>query len=202
MLKVTPYLGVLALIACVGGIWYPRLGYLVPVVFLAILISSPFRGRWFCGNLCPWGSFNDFFVSRITRGRPLPPVLSSMALRVPIFVLMMGFMMYRLLTIGGLVDQIGMVFVTMCTMNMAASLLLGTAISPRAWCNICPMGTAGRLLGYGKYKLKLDKAVCIDCGKCLKVCPMQLEVNRIVDQPDCLKCGRCVEACPKGALQF
>ena len=46
----------------------------------------------------------------------------------------------------------------------------------------------------------IDK--CIDCGKCQKVCPMQLPVNEILDKPDCIKCARCVEACPKRALSF
>ena len=64
------------------------------------------------------------------------------------------------------------------------------------------MGALQRRLGRGKYQLKLDPDLCIDCGICKTVCPMQLEGSEIAEKPDCIKCGRCVEACPKDALSF
>jgi polyferredoxin len=201
MLAITPYLGVLVLIVCIGGLWYPKLGYMVPLVFAAILISSPFRGRWFCGNLCPRGSFQDFWVGRITLGRKIPPILRSMGVRIPVFIALMGFMLFRLLQTEGAIDRIGMVFVTMCTLTTGISLLLGVLISPRAWCSFCPMGTVGRTLGGTKYPIEVDEGKCVECDLCDKVCPLQLAVKE-PDNPDCLKCARCVEACPKGALHF
>lgn len=35
---------------------------------------------------------------------------------------------------------------------------------------------------------------CVDCGACVQVCPMQLDV-RAGAQPDCIACGACVDAC-------
>jgi len=64
------------------------------------------------------------------------------------------------------------------------------------------MGTVQRVAGRGKYQLKVDKELCIECGKCQKVRPMQLPVNEIMEKPDCIKCARCVEVCPKDALSF
>lgn len=202
MLKITPYLGALVLIVCIGGIWYPRLGYLVPIVFALIFITSPFRGRWFCGNLCPRGSFADFWVARITLGRRIPSFFRSMWLRIPVLVIMMGLMIFRILETQGIIDRIGMVFVTLCILTTAISLILGVLISPRTWCSFCPMGTVGRWFGRGKYQLSVDRDLCVDCGKCKKVCPMQLEVSEILDKPDCIKCARCVESCPTEALKF
>jgi ferredoxin-type protein NapH len=114
MLKITPYLGIIVVLVSIGGIWYPKLGYVVALVFLSILVISPFRGRWFCGNLCPRGSFNDFWIGRISRHLPIPRFFRSMVLRVPVFIALMGFMISRILTTEGMVDKIGMVFVTMC----------------------------------------------------------------------------------------
>lgn len=202
MLKITPYLGIIVVIVCFGGIWYPLLGYVVALVFALILIISPFRGRWFCGNLCPRGSFNDFWVAKITRNKPIPAVFRSMPFRILVFAGLMGFMGIRLIQTAGMIDKIGMVFVTMCTMTTSVALIFGTITSPRAWCSFCPMGTLARFLGKGKYQLILDLEKCIDCKKCVKVCPMQLNVNDMQEKPDCLKCGRCVEACPKQALRF
>ncbi len=45
MLKITPYLGIIVVLVSIGGIWYPKLGYVVALVFLSILVISPFRGR-------------------------------------------------------------------------------------------------------------------------------------------------------------
>ncbi|MEG2805642.1 4Fe-4S dicluster domain-containing protein [Stenotrophomonas sp.] len=35
---------------------------------------------------------------------------------------------------------------------------------------------------------------CVDCGACVQVCPMALDI-RSGAQPDCIACGACVDAC-------
>jgi polyferredoxin len=205
LLKITPYLGVLVLIVSIGGLWYPVLGYFMLLVFAAIFLSSPFRGRWFCGNLCPRGSLVDFWVSKISKKRRIPGTLRSLWVRLPIFFLLMGFMVYRITSvIGGqnTFEKIGMVFVTMCLVTTSIAVLLGSYLSPRAWCSFCPMGTAQRLLGGKRYQLKLTEEKCIKCNKCEKVFPMQLKIRDNETKPDCIKCGRCISACPKDALRF
>lgn len=202
MLKITPYLGLLVLLVSIGGLFYPKLGYFILVVFATLIIIAPFRGRWFCGNLCPRGSFADFWISPISRKVKIPSVFRSMWVRVPIFIALMGFMIFRIIGTQGIIDRIGMVFVVMCIITTTISILFGVSIAPRAWCSFCPMGTLQRTLGRNKYTLKVDKDKCIECGKCQRVCPMQLPVKEIFENPDCIKCARCVEACPKEALSF
>jgi ferredoxin-type protein NapH len=202
MLKITPYLGIIVLIISLAGIFYPKLGYFLLVVFATLIIIAPFRGRWFCGNLCPRGSFVDFWLSPISRKLKIPDIQRSMWFRVPVFVALMGFMVFRIIQTQGVVDKVGVVFVTLCILTTSASIVFGVLIAPRAWCSFCPMGTMQRTLGGDKYQLKVEKEKCIECGKCQKVCPMQLPVNEILDKPDCIKCARCVEACPKEALSF
>lgn len=202
MLKITPYLGVLVVIVSVAGLWYPKLGYFLLLVFATLLAVSPFRGRWFCGNLCPRGSFNDFWVSRLSRKKRIPRVFGNLWVRSLLFVVMMAFMAFRIMQTGGIVDRIGMVFVTMCLATTLAAVFFGVVISPRAWCTFCPMGTVQRFIGKGKYPLKVDMKKCTDCCVCSTVCPMHLEVKEILDNPDCIKCCRCVDACPKKALSF
>lgn len=202
MLKITPYLGIIVIIVSIGGIFYPKLGYFLLLVFATLMIIAPFRGRWFCGNLCPRGSFVDFWLGPISRKVKIPPIFRSMWFRIPVFIILMGFMVYRIIQTEGVVDKVGMVFVTLCIMTTTASILFGVLFSPRAWCTFCPMGTVQRSMGGSKYQLQVDKERCIDCGLCQKVCPMQLPVNEILEKPDCVKCARCVEACPKEALHF
>jgi ferredoxin-type protein NapH len=202
MLKITPYLGIIVLIVSIGGIWYPKLGYFLLLIFTTLLIISPFRGRWFCGNLCPRGSFNDFWVKKISFNKSIPSFFRSMYIRIPFFIILMGFMVFRIIQTKGIIDKIGMVFVTMCIMTTAIALILGIFISPRVWCSFCPMGTVQRYLGKNKYILNCDIKKCIKCNLCSKVCPMKLSVKKIVNHPDCIKCERCIKACPKKCLSF
>jgi ferredoxin-type protein NapH len=202
MLKITPYLGIIVLIVSIGGIFYPKLGYFLLLVFASLMLIAPFRGRWFCGNLCPRGSFVDFWLAPVSRRVRIPSSLRSMWLRVPIFFVLMGFMAFRIIQTQGIVDKVGMVFVTLCILTTSIAILFGVAIAPRTWCSFCPMGTLQRALGGSKYQLKMDRTLCIDCGKCEKVCPMQLPVREIMANPDCIKCARCVDGCPKRALSF
>jgi polyferredoxin len=99
--RITPYLGMIVLIVSIGGIFYPKLGYILLLVFATLLIIAPFRGRWFCGNLCPRGSFVDFWLAPLSRRLVIPPFLRSMWIRIPIFIALMGFMIYRLLGTQG-----------------------------------------------------------------------------------------------------
>ena len=170
MLSFTKYLGIIVLIVSILGVWYPILGYVLLIVFAALFAISPFRGRWFCGNLCPRGSFNDFFIAKISLKKKIPKWTFSMWLRVPVFILLMGFMIFRILNTNGLFNKIGMVFVTMCIVTTAISILFGILISPRTWCTFCPMGTVQRLFGGKKYQLKVDKNKCVRCNICHKVC--------------------------------
>lgn len=192
----------IVLIVSIGGIFYPKLGYILLLVFATLLTIAPFRGRWFCGNLCPRGSFVDFWLAPLSRRLAIPLFLRSMWIRIPIFIALMGFMIYRLLGTQGVVDRIGMVFVTLCIITTSIAILFGVIIAPRTWCTLCPMGTLQRIMGGSKYQLKLDGDLCIDCKRCQKVCPMQLRVFELQDLPDCIKCGRCIDACPKDALIF
>ena len=202
MQSITPYLGMIVLIVSVGGIFFPKLGYILLLVFATLLIIAPFRGRWFCGNLCPRGSFVDFWLAPLSRRLAIPPFLRSMWIRIPIFIALMGFMLFRLIGTQGIVDRIGMVFVTLCIITTSVAILFGVIITPRTWCTFCPMGTLQRMLDRGKYQLSINRERCIDCKRCQKVCPMQLPVSETQDLPDCIKCGRCIKACPKDALSF
>jgi ferredoxin-type protein NapH len=188
MLKITPYLGIIVLIVSIGGIFYLKLGYFLLPVFASLMIIAPFRGRWFCGNLCPRGSFVDFWLVPLSRKMEIPHLFRSMWLRAPIFVALMGSMIFRIIQTEGIVDKIGMVFVTLCILTTSIAILFGVIIAPRTWCSFCPMGMLQRTMGEAKnYQLKVDAAKCIDCGKCEKVCPMQLHVNEIRDKPGCIK---------------
>lgn len=60
-----------------------------------------------------------------------------------------------------------------------------------------------------KHRVMFKKDMCIDCGACVRVCPVGIhtisnetqkhEVSRDID---CIGCGKCVDACYKSALSI
>lgn len=52
-------------------------------------------------------------------------------------------------------------------------------------------------------KLKIDKAKCVGCGVCVKLCPMKnLSVSNDIAKAkeDCTMCYRCINKCPQQAI--
>jgi ferredoxin len=83
--------------------------------------------------------------------------------------------------------------------------LVASLVYDRFFCKyLCPMGAMyGLVSKLGLYRVRRDETKCIDCGKCDKACPVDLEVSKGKDvtSAECLACGLCVNACPaEGAL--
>lgn len=76
----------------------------------------------------------------------------------------------------------------------------------RAFCKyICPITVFLKPMTYfSLMRITCNKEKCINCGKCKRVCPMNVDVtdnsrNRL-NGTECIKCMECVMNCPKGAL--
>lgn len=71
----------------------------------------------------------------------------------------------------------------------------------RAFCRfICPLGAI-----YGLFArvcvigIKVDDQKCIDCGRCVRECPM--DIKKVGDH-ECIHCGKCGEVCPTKAISY
>ena len=202
MLKITPYIPILVPIIAIGGLFYPLLGYLLLIDMIALMLISPFKGRFFCGNLCSRGLFNDFILSRISRKIKIPGLFKNMAFRIIILIFMMSFMIFRVIQSQGIVHKLGAILVSIYIMQTLIISIIAVTVSPRAWCHFCPAGTIQRFFDRKNHILKAHKDKCIKCGICNQVCPMQIPVREIINHPDCIKCGRCIDSCPKKVLYF
>ena len=69
----------------------------------------------------------------------------------------------------------------------------------RSFCRfLCPLGAIYGL--FNKISLlgmNLDQAKCVDCGKCLQTCKMDI---RHVGDHECISCGDCINVCPTAAI--
>lgn len=77
----------------------------------------------------------------------------------------------------------------------------------RAFCKyICPVTVFLKPMSYFSLaRIKVDEKQCVRCGKCEKVCPMDVEVASNLRNKkyatECILCMNCVEECPKKALK-
>lgn len=208
-----------------GGLWLPKLGLLVLPVILALTTLSFFKGRYWCGNFCPHGSLFDSLLMGVSKNRRIPKFIKSKTFAA-LFLIFFGFNITRKIIKASAVfgtypfwDKLGFIFVASYLMVTVAGGLLTLVISQRTWCHFCPMGSMqmlsyklGRLLGVAKItdeKITVaHKDLCHSCGKCYRVCPMQLapyqefsEENQF-DHSKCIRCKTCVVNCPAGVLEL
>lgn len=219
------YAWFLTLLVGVGGQFFPLLGLLVPFIMAALVGMSLFKGKYWCGNYCPHGSFFDNLLQPISRQVKIPGVLSS---RLVVAAVLLFFMynltnrfihIYGTMDAGQLYERIGFVFSSTYLVVLLIGGLLAVAINPRTWCQFCPMGTMqeifyklGKALGLaGKYDEKVTvkhPELCRSCGKCARVCPVQLEPHRNFSQDyqfedeRCIRCYTCVKNCPPGIIEL
>jgi ferredoxin len=59
----------------------------------------------------------------------------------------------------------------------------------------------------GSVAMKICKAACIGCGKCVKECPEDIQAITLqnnlayIDPGKCTTCGKCVPVCPTNAIK-
>jgi len=188
----------IVVVVIVGGMWWPLLGFVVPIVMLTGIIGGFFKGRYVCGWLCPRGAFLERIVGAISplkarlqgrarrrRGqapiRPEPvPMAIPMWLRRPafrwaVFAALMGFMAFQTSQDPGDVYHWGRVFVRICIITTAIGVVLAIAVHPRTWCSFCPMGTMQSAVGGSRAPLMMADG-CVECRACERACPMNLKI--------------------------
>ena len=78
----------------------------------------------------------------------------------------------------------------------------------RAFCKyICPITVFLKPVSYFSIlRIKVNKNQCVDCGKCKKVCPMNVDITdssrKRINGTECIVCMKCVSECPKKAIKF
>ncbi len=222
---VRKYSWLFTLLVGLVGLWYPRLGLLVIPVMVTLTTLALFKGRYWCGNVCSHGSLFDVILMPFSRNGQIPRLLRSRVVAWLFFAFFgwnIGSKVFRVAGLWGTMefwDRLGFIFVSSYLMVMIVGGLLAVAISPRTWCNFCPMGTL-QVLSYRLGKaLQLNRAtdekitvvnqdMCHTCGKCSRVCPLQLSPYTAFSDTNqfeadvCIRCSTCVFHCPAGILSL
>ena len=74
------------------------------------------------------------------------------------------------------------------------------ACNPPPCAQTCPTGAYSPRPGGG---VIVRKDLCIQCGKCIAVCPVDaIYQDRSGDVYVCIHCGQCVQFCPQNCLEI
>ena len=216
---------ILTVLIAIGGLWQPKLGLIVVFIMAGLTISGFFYGRSWCGNICPHGSLFDKIFLPISKNKKIPNFLKSKPIGIGFFIFFMINFSRKLIHVFNswgnfdFLDKLGMLFSNTYLMVLIVGGLMAIFITPRSWCQFCPMGSmqkASHALGKKSgLTSKTEKKVtisnvdkCVSCGKCAKVCPFQLtpylnwDEDNQFSHPDCIKCGVCIENCPLDLLSL
>ncbi|MGN0996930.1 MAG: 4Fe-4S binding protein [Candidatus Ventricola sp.] len=89
-------------------------------------------------------------------------------------------------------------------MLLLAATLVGCVLVYRFFCKvICPLGAIyGVLNRVSLYHLEVDEQRCVHCGKCARICKMDVNPVLAPDSAECIRCGACAAACPTGAIRI
>ena len=78
----------------------------------------------------------------------------------------------------------------------------------RAFCKyICPITVFLKISSYfSLLRVKVDVDKCVDCGKCIKSCPMDVDMldgsRKRENGTECILCLNCIDNCTKDALKL
>jgi polyferredoxin len=193
--------------------------------WMLVLISVLLFGRAFCGWFCWFGGYLDLIEWGISDKLKvkLPPTMPLYVAAIPFVALFAK--VYGSLLISWF-NGVPATFV----FNLAdtqpwggqqtgisiliTAVLYGPVLlyffGRHAWCRyLCPIGALLKIfnrLGIGKVRLVNEE--CSGCGKCNRVCEMQVDVlgnlksHGQINSSDCVRCLKCTDECPMCAIAF
>ena len=194
------------------GIFDFRIGLIATICMLAPIVVSFFKGRFWCGNLCPRGSFYDNLVSKFSQKKKVPKFLKSPYFRTIIALFVITMFTTSMVRNWGNLYGMGFAIYRLIVITTIIGVVLSLFYNERTWCNFCPMGSIAALISRFKNKkngsalLKVD-TTCVSCKICAKSCPMgispyEYKDDSAIHQSDCIQCSRCVYKCPKKSIKY
>jgi uncharacterized protein with FMN-binding domain/NAD-dependent dihydropyrimidine dehydrogenase PreA subunit len=186
---------------------------------LAIMGLTLLSGAFYCGWICPYGFIQDL-SSKLgqvlgIKKRKMPNgihkvLLFSRYILLGLVMLISTDFIFSIMSfdpkenfgslLGGNVVAIG-------ALGVLSFFVIISLFFDRPFCNyLCYEGAKyGLLSSLRLLTIKRNEVKCVNCKKCDKACPMNIEVSKCSNlrSPQCINCFQCVSSCPvKGALNY
>jgi len=187
-------------------------------MFIVFLISSLILGPFFCGWLCPLGFAQDIlskigkflYLPRIRVNKNVERVIKFSRYILFIFILF-GFSFAILLdspyrVFAGVLSW-NFKFISISSWVIFGILMIIGLFIERPFCRyLCFEGARyGAVSTLRIFSINREVKTCINCKKCDKKCPMQVNISTVkhVRDPSCINCLECINSCPvEGCLTY
>ncbi len=195
-----------------------------------LMFTGALIGRFVCGFLCPFGLIQDLLHKipfpkkiRTFRGDKLLRKLKYVILIV--FVILLPLFLVDILgqgapyfcklicPVGTLEGSVPLVLLNKSMRSAVGWLyawknvlliitILLSIVIYRPFCKyICPLGAVYSVFNpIAVFRYQVDAEKCTHCGACAKVCKMQVNPEKNINDLECIRCGQCKKVCPTGAI--
>lgn len=180
------------------------------ILLASVVAVGIIAGSAFCSWLCPFGAVQEWLagLGRKVFGRninvPLKILKPLRYLRYITLAVILYFTVQGSVMVFETYDPFKVLFhfkfeTTSAYIILAATIIVSLLID-RFWCKyLCPLGAVMSILGkLNLISLRRNSDKCIDCGRCTRECPMNIEVDKAakIHGGACTKCLQCINACP------
>ena len=221
---ICPYGGLESMLSLLAvGTFLKRIVIGTFVLFGSTMLLSLAMRRSFCGQICALGALQEFFGKigqklfhkRLTVPKKLDGILRYLKFVVLGVTIAMAWITGELWitpydpfnALGHLADFNALTTSYLVGFIVLIISLLGSVVYDRFFCKyLCPAGALYSAVGKASpYAVRVDQNTCIQCGKCNRACPMNVDVmnakNGRVTSMECINCNECVAVCPvQGAI--
>ena len=174
--------------------------------FVAKIAGPLFFGRGWCGYACWTGMVLDLLPYKVPKGERK----KFGWIRYIVFLISLTFVgALFIFKVGNLETIMFYSFIIGNLIYYGLGILLAFILKDnRAFCKyICPITVFLKPMSYySKLRVKCDHSKCINCQKCVKNCPMNVDMlddsRKRKNGTECILCVKCINECPKNALDL
>lgn len=193
-----------------SGFWY----YLFLGVFeaavvhflIAKIIGPLLFGRGWCGYACWTAMILDLLPYRTPQNPRKNWGYFRYILFLAIFVLVSSLFVFKVANLDEIIFEL---FIVGNLIYYVVGIILAFYLRDnRALCKyVCPITVFLKISSYFTIlRVKVDDTKCVDCGKCVKSCPMDVDMldnsRKRENGTECILCLNCVHNCSKDALKL